>query len=83
MWGVEESLKRLNTDYIDIYYAHTPDYTTPIEETLRLLILLSGRGKYGTLPAPIHAPGSCSKRCGSATIIIYPVLIVSKFPIIC
>ena len=45
MWGVEESLKRLNTDYIDIYYAHTPDYTTPIEETLRAFDTLVRQGK--------------------------------------
>ena len=32
--AVEASLRRLNTDYIDIYYDHAPDYTTPIEETL-------------------------------------------------
>jgi aryl-alcohol dehydrogenase-like predicted oxidoreductase len=35
--GVDASLSRLRTDYIDIYYIHFPDYTTPIEETLEAL----------------------------------------------
>src|SRR5205823_13997026 len=33
--ALEASLKRLNTDYVDLYYVHAPDYNTPIEETLR------------------------------------------------
>ena len=45
IWAVEQSLKRLDTDYIDIYYAHTPDYSTPIEETLRVFDLLVQQGK--------------------------------------
>jgi len=35
--ALDASLKRLNTDYIDLYYIHAPDYDTPIEETLRFL----------------------------------------------
>lgn len=33
--GVEASLRRLNTDWIDLYQQHQPDPLTPIEETLR------------------------------------------------
>jgi len=43
--AVEDSLRRLNTDYIDIYYAHAPDYTTPLEETLRAFDTLVQQGK--------------------------------------
>ena len=45
MQAAEESLRRLDTDYIDIYYAHAPDYTTPIEETLRAFDNLVNQGK--------------------------------------
>jgi len=43
--AVEASLQRLQTDYIDLYYVHTPDYETPIDETLRALDDLVRAGK--------------------------------------
>ena len=45
MDAIEGSLRRLGTDYIDIYYTHMPDNTTPIEETLRALDDLIRQGK--------------------------------------
>src|SRR6185295_5499038 len=41
----EDSLRRLGTDYIDIYYMHGFDATTPIEETLSALDTLVRGGK--------------------------------------
>ena len=41
----EDSLRRLGTDYIDLYYLHYPDALTPIEETLEALSDLVGQGK--------------------------------------
>jgi len=41
----EASLKRLGTDYIDLYQVHTPDRETPAEETLHALNLLLEQGK--------------------------------------
>ena len=41
----ERSLRRLNTDYIDLYQVHVPDARTPIEETLRALDDLVRQGK--------------------------------------
>jgi aryl-alcohol dehydrogenase-like predicted oxidoreductase len=45
MKAVEDSLKRLKTDYIDLYQQHTYDPLTPIEETLRALQDLVTQGK--------------------------------------
>ena len=46
--AIEASLKRLKTDYVDIYYVHTPDYATPIDETLRACddMVRSGKANY-------------------------------------
>jgi aryl-alcohol dehydrogenase-like predicted oxidoreductase len=43
--GVEASLRRLQTDYIDLYQIHANDSVTPIEETLRALDTLVAQGK--------------------------------------
>jgi aryl-alcohol dehydrogenase-like predicted oxidoreductase len=43
--AVEASLKRLQTDVIDLYLAHWPDMATPIEETLGAFQRLKERGK--------------------------------------
>ena len=43
--AVENSLRRLNTDYIDLYFAHWPDPETPIAETLSAFHALQQAGK--------------------------------------
>ncbi len=46
---VEASLRRLNTDWIDLYQQHQPDPLTPIEETLRAFDDLVRQGKVRTI----------------------------------
>src|ERR1700733_7299900 len=43
--AVTESLRRLRTDYIDLYQLHTPDPVTPVEETIAALHELVAEGK--------------------------------------
>ncbi|MDT2674642.1 aldo/keto reductase [Enterococcus dongliensis] len=43
--GINDSLKRLQLDYVDIYYAHRFDAATPIEETVRALDDIVRQGK--------------------------------------
>jgi 1-deoxyxylulose-5-phosphate synthase len=43
--AIDASLRRLKTDYLDLYYLHQPDYSTPIEETLEAMDELVRAGK--------------------------------------
>jgi aryl-alcohol dehydrogenase-like predicted oxidoreductase len=45
MRALEETLRRLQTDYLDLYYFHQPDYDVPIDETLEVLDVLVRQGK--------------------------------------
>ena len=47
-FAVEQSLRRLGTDYIDLYQMHSPDTSTPIEETLLALheLVVEGKVRY-------------------------------------
>lgn len=49
----EDSLRRLGTDYIDLYQIHWPDVTTPVEETMRAVEELIRQGK-------VRAAGVCN-----------------------
>lgn len=46
--ALEDCLKRLNTDYIDLWQLHFPDHVTPIEETIRAMddAIRSGKVRY-------------------------------------
>lgn len=48
MSEIDKSLKRLNTDYVDLYIIHRWDYNTPIEETMEALhdIVKAGKARY-------------------------------------
>lgn len=53
--AVEDSLRRLRTDYIDVYFAHVFDAQTPLEETLRAFDRLVTSGKVKTIGVS-HCP---------------------------
>jgi myo-inositol catabolism protein IolS len=48
MASVEKSLKRLQTDHVDVYLVHWPDPSTPLDETMRALddIVREGKARY-------------------------------------
>ncbi|MCD6482168.1 MAG: aldo/keto reductase [Candidatus Izimaplasma sp.] len=45
MASIDQSLKRLNIKYVDIFYHHRPDYNTPLEETMKALADIVTQGK--------------------------------------
>lgn len=51
--GCEESLRRLKTDYIDLFQIHWPDATTPVSETMEAVAKLIKQGK-------VRAAGVCN-----------------------
>ncbi|MGZ5439391.1 MAG: aldo/keto reductase, partial [Candidatus Aminicenantales bacterium] len=63
-YAVEASLRRLQTDRIDIYYVHRFDDRTPLEETLRALDDLVRRGKVVYLGASNFAAWQIAKALG-------------------
>lgn len=48
MHAIDNSLRRLGTDYVDLYQIHRWDYTTPIEETMEALhdVVKAGKARY-------------------------------------
>jgi aryl-alcohol dehydrogenase-like predicted oxidoreductase len=54
--AAEDSLKRLQTDYIDLYQSHYDDLTTPIEETLEAYDILIKAGKVRIIGASNFTP---------------------------
>lgn len=67
---IDGSLKRLQTDYVDLYYIHRFDYDTPIEETLETLDSLIKAGKVRALGASsmygyqFHNMQECAEKNG-------------------
>lgn len=61
MAAVEGSLRRLRTDYIDLYQVHAPDWDTPLDETLRALDDLVTAGKVRYIGASNYRPWLLTK----------------------
>ena len=69
MREVEGSLKRLGTDYIDLYQVHSFDVTTPLEETLRALDDLVRQGKVRYIGLSNFAGWQIAKADGLAKLL--------------
>ncbi|MEK3731834.1 aldo/keto reductase [Paenibacillus sp. FSL M8-0334] len=61
---LEDSLRRLNTDYVDLYQIHTFDPHTPLEETLRTLDDMVSAGKVRYIGASNYAAWEIMKALG-------------------
>jgi len=58
---IEDSLRRLRTDVIDLYQVHWPDLETPFEETARVLDDLRRQGKIRAIGVSNYAPAQMDK----------------------
>lgn len=66
LWAFEESLKKLNKDYVDIYFAHRYDPEVPMEEIARTFNWLINTGKvryWATSEWPLTALQECMAVC--------------------
>jgi L-glyceraldehyde 3-phosphate reductase len=76
--SLDQSLKRMNLAYVDIFYHHRPDLDTPLEETMQALdhIVRSGKALYvgiSNYPAPLAARASMIlKELGTPCLIHQP-----------
>lgn len=66
MQAVEASLKRLKTDWIDLYQYHRPDGVTPLEETLRALDDLVRQGKVRAVGCSNMTAAEIGEACSAA-----------------
>jgi L-glyceraldehyde 3-phosphate reductase len=61
--SLNESLKRVGTDYVDIFYHHRPDAETPLEETMSTLDLIVRQGKALYIGLSNYHPEETRKAC--------------------
>jgi L-glyceraldehyde 3-phosphate reductase len=77
--SLDQSLKRMGLDYVDIFYSHRPDPETPLEETMGALdfIVRSGRALYAGIssynPEQTRAAASIMRSMGTPLLIHQPV----------
>ncbi len=73
MKAVEASLKRLQTDYIDLYQSHEDDPNTPIEETLEIYNILVKQGKVRAIGASNFKADRLAKSLEVSAKLGYPI----------
>ena len=80
MEACENSLKRLQTDYIDIYFLHRTDFNLPQEETLAALDLLVQQGKIRYIGCSTHPPWRVVEAIWIADKYRYPKFVCEQPP---
>jgi aryl-alcohol dehydrogenase-like predicted oxidoreductase len=75
----EASLRRLKTDYIDLFYIHGPDPVTPLEESLRALDDLTRQGKIRYVGVSNFFGWQVAKAAGIAASRDYGVMAAGQF----
>lgn len=76
--GLEESLTRLGTDHVDVYYFHRPDYDTPIEESLEAVDELVRAGKVRYVAQSNFAAWQIAHALGVAELQGWPQLRIAQ-----
>jgi len=77
--SLDQSLRRMGLDYVDIFYSHRPDPDTPLEETMGALdyIVRSGRALYAGIsnysPEQTRQAAAILRRLGTPCLIHQPV----------
>jgi aryl-alcohol dehydrogenase-like predicted oxidoreductase len=64
--AIDESLRRLRTDYLDLYYLHLPDYGVPIEESLDAMNEVMKQGKVRYLASSNYSAWQMTEMFGIA-----------------
>ena len=78
--SVENSLRSLKTDYIDIYFLHRPDFSIPLEEPLAALDVLVNQGKVRYVACSTHPSWRTAEALFTAERYGYPKLICEQPP---
>jgi len=73
-WEIEQSLRRLNVEYVDLYQMHWPDPNTPIEETMQTMADLVREGKIRHIGASNFSIALCDKAERIAPLASHQVL---------
>lgn len=76
----EQSLRRLKSDYIDIYFLHRTDYNVPQEETLAAMDLLVRQGKVRHIACSTHPPWRAVEAFWIADRFGYPKFVCEQPP---
>src|SRR5262245_16459212 len=74
--AIENTLRRLKTDYVDLYYLHQPDYTIPLDESLAAMDQLVRSGKVRFIGASNYASWQVCRLLWLAESIHWPQVTV-------